>query len=142
MTFGTFGGDGVEAASGGDCARGGSEATNGSGAARDRGDEAGDRGSTRLFGGHCMRRGSDKLRGWGDSERTHGIGPELQGSGSLSRSICVDPRVSASGEVAEVVNKKDDKVDKLGERGDSEECEAVGDSNDKLANGVEGEGEA
>ena len=48
----------------------------------------------------------------------------------------------ASG-VVEAVNKKDVKVDKLGERGDeSEECEAVGDSNDKLANGVEGEGKA
>jgi hypothetical protein len=35
LTFGTFGGGGVEAASGGDCAGGGSEATNGSGA-RDR----------------------------------------------------------------------------------------------------------
>jgi hypothetical protein len=50
--------------------------------------------------------------------------------------------VSASGEVVEVIVKKEDvKVDNLGERGDElEECEAVGDSNDKLANGVEGEG--
>jgi hypothetical protein len=89
-------------------------------------------------------RGSDELRGWGDGERTHGVGPESQGSGSLSRSICVGRQVSASGEVVEAVNKKEDvKVDNLGERGDeSEECEAVGDSNDKLANGVEGEGKA
>ena len=36
LTFGTLGGDGIEAASGGDCAGSGSEATNGSGAARDR----------------------------------------------------------------------------------------------------------
>lgn len=87
--------------------------------------------------------GSDELRGWGDGERTHGVGLKSQGSGSLSRSICVGPPVSASGEVVEVVNKKDVKVDNLGERGDeSEECEAVGDSNDKLANGVEGEGKA
>jgi hypothetical protein len=52
--------------------------------------------------------------------------------------------VYASGEAVEEVNKKEDgKVDNLGERGDeSEECEAVGDSNDKLANGVEGEGKA
>jgi hypothetical protein len=52
--------------------------------------------------------------------------------------------VSASGEVVEAIKKKEDvKVDKLGERGDElEECEAVGDSNDKLANGVEGDGEA
>jgi hypothetical protein len=144
LTFGTFGGGGVEAASVGDCAGGGSEATNGSGEARDR-DEAGDRSSTWLFGGHCTRvRGSDELRGWGDGERTHGVGPESQRSESLSRSICVGPRVSASGEVVEVVNKKEDvKVDNLGERGDeSEECEAVGDSSDKLANGVEGEGKA
>lgn len=105
----------------------------------------GDRGSTWLFDGHCTRvRGSDELRGWGDGERTHGVGPESQGYGSGSRSICVGPRVSASGEMVEVVNKKEDvKVDNLGERGDeSEECEAVGDSNDKLANGVEGEGKA
>ena len=88
--------------------------------------------------------GSDELRDWGDGERTHGVGPDSQGSGSLSRSICVGTLVSASGEVVEVVNKKEDvKSDNLGERGDeSEECEAVGDSNDKLANGVEGEGKA
>lgn len=86
-------------------------------------------------------RGSDELRGWGDGERTHGVGPQSQASGSLSRSICVGPWMSASGEVVEVVNRKDVKVDNLGERGEeSEECEAVGDSNDKLANGVEGEG--
>jgi hypothetical protein len=87
---------------------------------------------------------SDELRGWGDGEWAHGIGPESQGSGSLSRSICVGPPVYASGEAVEEVNKKEDgKVDNLGERGDeSEECEAVGDSNDKLANGVEGEGKA
>jgi hypothetical protein len=62
----------------------------------------------------------------------------------LSKSICVGPRASASEEVVEAIKKKEDvKVDKLGERGDElEECEAVGDSNDKLANGVEGEGEA
>ncbi len=70
----------------------------------------------------------------------HGVGPESQGSGSLSRSISVGPWVSVPGDVVEVVNKKDVKVDNLGERGDKlEECEAVGDSNDKLANGVEGE---
>jgi len=87
-------------------------------------------------------RGSEGLRDWGDGERSHG--PESQGSRSLSRSICVGPRVYASGEAVDVFNKKEDvKVDNLGERGDeSEECEAVGDSNDKLANGVEGEGEA
>jgi len=40
--------------------------------------------------------------------------------------------------------KEDDKVDNLGERGEElEENEAVdGDSNDKLANGVEGDGDA
>jgi hypothetical protein len=60
----------------------------------------------------------------GDGKRTHGVGPQSQGSGSLSRSICVGPRVSASGEVVEVVNKKDVKVDNLGESGDeSEGCE-------------------
>lgn len=87
-------------------------------------------------------RGSDELSGWGDGERTYGVGSESQGSGSLSRTICVGPRASASGKV--VVNKKEDvKVDNLGERGDeSEECEAVGDSSDKLANGVDGEGRA
>lgn len=101
--------------------------------------------STWLFGGQCTRvSGSDELRGWGDGERTHGVGSESQRSGCLSRSISVGPSVSASREVVEVVKKKEDvKVDNLGERGDeSEECEAVGDSNDKLANGVEGEAKA
>lgn len=44
----------------------------------------------------------------------------------------------------EVIDKKEDvKVDNLGESGDEiEEYEAVGDSNDKLANGVEGDGDA
>jgi hypothetical protein len=44
----------------------------------------------------------------------------------------------------EVMDKKEDvKVDNLGESGDElEEYEAVGDSNDKLANGVEGDGDA
>jgi hypothetical protein len=44
-----------------------------------------------------------------------------------------------------VIDKKEDvKVDNLGESGEHEfeEYEAVGDSSDKLANGVEGEGEA
>jgi hypothetical protein len=51
--------------------------------------------------------------------------------------------VSASGEGVEGINKKEDvEFDNLGERGDElEECERVGDSNDKLANGVEGEGD-
>ena len=92
-------------------------------------------------------RGSDEPRVCGDDERTHGVGPKSQGSGSLSTSICVASHASVLGEmveVVEVVNKKEDvKVDNLGERGDEwEECEAVGDSNDKLANGVEGEGKA
>ena len=44
----------------------------------------------------------------------------------------------------ELIDKKEGvKVDNLGESGDElEEYEAVGDSNDKLANGVEGEGDA
>jgi len=44
----------------------------------------------------------------------------------------------------EVIDEKeDDKVDNLGESGDElGEYEAVGDSNDKLANGVEGDGDA
>ena len=43
-----------------------------------------------------------------------------------------------------MIDKKEDvKVDNLGESGDElEEYEAVGDSNDKLANGVEGDGDA
>ena len=44
-----------------------------------------------------------------------------------------------------VIDKKEDvKVDNLGESGEDEfeEYEAVGDSSDKLANGVEGDGEA
>jgi hypothetical protein len=87
-------------------------------------------------------RGSDERSGCGDGERTRGVVPESDGSGSLSKSICIGPQVSASGEVVEGINKKEDvEVDNLGERGDElEECEAVGDSNDKLANGVEGEG--
>lgn len=86
-------------------------------------------------------RGSDELRGCGDGERTRGVGSESQGSGS--KSICIGPRVSASGEGVEGINKKEDvEFDNLGERGDElEECERVGDSNDKLANGVEGEGD-
>lgn len=142
LTFGTFSGGGDEAASGGDCIGGGSDSTDGPGAATDK---VGDKGSTGLFGRDPTRvSGSDELRGCGDGERTRGVGPESQGSGSSSKSICVDPRVSASREVVEVIVKKEDvKVDNLGERGDElEECEAVGDSNDKLANGVEGEGEA
>jgi len=62
----------------------------------------------------------------------------------LSTSICIGG--SASGEKAkvEVIGKKEDvKVDNLGESGEElEEYEAVGDSNDKLANGVEGDGDA
>lgn len=87
-------------------------------------------------------RGSDERSGCGDGERTRGVVPESDGSGSLSKSICIGPQVSASGVVVEGINKKEDvEVDNLGERGDElEECEAVGDSNDKLANGVEGEG--
>lgn len=55
--------------------------------------------------------------------------------------------VVASGEIAKVgvIDKKEDvKVDNLGESGEDEfeEYEAVGDSSDKLANGVEGDGEA
>lgn len=88
-------------------------------------------------------KGSDRLRGCGDGVRTRGVGSESQGSGSKSKSICTGPRVSASEEVVEGINKKEDvEVDNLGERGDElEECERVGDSNDKLANGVEGEGD-
>lgn len=67
------------------------------------------------------------------------IWPELQASWSIS--ICIGPPESASGEEVEAIDKKEEvKIDNLGERG--EECETVGDSNDKLANGVEGEGSA
>lgn len=64
-----------------------------------------------------------------------------------STSICIVIVGSASGEIAKVgvIDKKEDvKVDNLGESGEDEfeEYEAVGDSSDKLANGVEGDGES
>ena len=150
MTFGAGGGGGVEATSGGDCARGCSESTDDSGRSREGSDgEAGDGGSTWLFGGDSTRlRGSEGKRVCGEGERGlhdcgHGVRPESPGS--LSTSICNGRHESASGEEVEMIDKKeDDKVDNLGERGEElEENEAVdGDSNDKLANGVEGDGDA
>jgi len=149
LTFGVGGGGGVEATSGGDCARGCSESIDDSDASEGCDGEAGDEGSTWLIGGDRTRlRGSEGKRACGDGERglyDRGHGVEPESPGSLSTSICTGPHGSAVGEEVEMIDKKeDDKVDNLGERGEElEENEAVdGDSNDKLANGVEGDGDA
>jgi hypothetical protein len=54
------------------------------------------------------------------------------------------PRESVSGEEVEVIDEKEEmEVDNLGESGEElDEYEAVRDSNSKLANGVEREGDA
>jgi hypothetical protein len=151
LTFGVACGDG---GGGGDAAGRGDEGPGGGGgSASGRGprtDEVwrvglGD--STRLIGRGCRRRkGSEEEESdCGEGERGRwGVGSESRRSWSTSIRIALEE--SASGERAKVgvIDKKEDvKVDNLGESGDElEECEAVGDSNDKLANGVEGDGEA